>query len=763
MDAFRAKTALWSVASGSVDADSNFRPIQTNPSCIETCDDEYCPADEDIDYPEWHYEDSLADGPSNWDKINSLCAHEQQSPILIHPDKFEGDGACAVPLDWHVDDTTYAWMVTHKGEGGHTLSVYSEDAKGDVYLENAFQYDGSSQHEKYKFYSLHFHWGPGNQNGSEHVFEGSTTTFEVHFVHYSSDYASLGDAVAAWDTLTATEGQDMHTLGVVGFLFEEVGDDAEYDADADYVLSQFAQDSGMDSVWQNASGSATLSFAITDLVNPSDFESAYYHYWGSLTTPPCTPAVSWHLAQNTIKVRGSTMDAFRARTKEWKTAAGQVDADSNFRPIQSNPSCVYTCSDQTECPAMWINGTDDITYPEWHYKDALADGPSNWFKINSLCADPQQSPILIDPSAFDQDASCFLPVNWRVDDTSYTWTVTHKGEGGHTLSVYSADAKSDVYLENAFGTNGAQHERYKFYSLHFHWGPGNQNGSEHVFEGSTTTFEVHFVHYSSDYESLGDAVAAWDTLSETADQDMHTLGVVGFLFEEVDDVDEYNAGADAVLLQFAEEDAMDSVWQHANGSALLSFAITDFVDPDSFMNSYYHYWGSLTTPPCTPAVSWHLAQNTIKVRGSTMDAFRARTKEWTTAAGHVNANSNFRPIQSNPSCVTTCYADEAEHEWCPSTTTTDSGEEDGSSAIAEQGLDGIPGAVWLAMVLSLLVIAVVFAVLWCRSRASDTESNLAASIETKKEPLSPGKEIDVEIEMQAGPYGNTVGGQTTNT
>merc|ERR1719245_1793365 len=115
---------------------------------------------------------------------------------------------------------------------------------------------------------------------------------------------------------------------------------------------------------------------------------------------------------------------------------------------------------------------------------------------------------------------------------------------------------SDIYLHNSFGTNGEQHEKYKFYSLHFHWGRGNKNGSEHVFEGTTSTFEVHFVHYSSDYAALGDAVAAWDTLSQDSSQDMHTLGVVGFLFEEVGDDEEYNTAADAVLLDFATNEDM---------------------------------------------------------------------------------------------------------------------------------------------------------------------------------------------------------------
>ena len=47
MDAFRAKTALWTTSGGLVDATTNFRPVQSNPSCISKCagsdDLEYCP------------------------------------------------------------------------------------------------------------------------------------------------------------------------------------------------------------------------------------------------------------------------------------------------------------------------------------------------------------------------------------------------------------------------------------------------------------------------------------------------------------------------------------------------------------------------------------------------------------------------------------------------------------------------------------------------------------------------------------------------
>ena len=57
------------------------------------------------------------------------------------------------------------------------------------------------------------------------------------------------------------------------------------------------------------------------------------------------------MAQNVIAVRSSTMDAFRAKTALWTTSGGLVDATTNFRPLQSNPSCISKCA-----------GSDDLEY-----------------------------------------------------------------------------------------------------------------------------------------------------------------------------------------------------------------------------------------------------------------------------------------------------------------------------------------------------------------------------------------------------------------
>ena len=107
-----------------------------------------------------------------------------------------------------------------------------------------------------------------------------------------------------------------------------------------------------------------------------------------------TPAMHRNLARNTNKVTSSTIDTFCAATKEWNPPTN-IDADSNFRPIQTNPSCIWTCA-----------GDDDLKYcpdVQFTYEDSLGTGPSWWSDLNPLCGHEQQSPILIDPDWLDTE------------------------------------------------------------------------------------------------------------------------------------------------------------------------------------------------------------------------------------------------------------------------------------------------------------------------------------------------------------------------
>ena len=54
-----------------------------------------------------------------------------------------------------------------------------------------------------------------------------------------------------------------------------------------------------------------------------------------------------------------------------------------------------------------------------------------------------------------------------------------------------------------------------------------------------------------------------------------------------------------VLRDLAHND-MAEVWAHGNGSAQISFAISELVDVADFEERYFHLWGSLTRRRARP-------------------------------------------------------------------------------------------------------------------------------------------------------------------
>lgn len=187
------------------------------------------------------YSPDFEDGPEHWGMITEEWATcqtgKQQSPIdLAGP--FAAPTAAPITFDWKPSSVK---MVNN----GHTVQ-YAYD-KG-----SSIQIDGT----KYDLLQFHVHVQ------SEHHLEGAPTALEVHFVHMDANC----------------------NLAVVGVLLEE--GDAPFPA-----LASFDQLPAKDEtvVLQDATVNA-LDFI--DAENP-----VYYSYDGSLTTPPCSEGVKWHVMQ----------------------------------------------------------------------------------------------------------------------------------------------------------------------------------------------------------------------------------------------------------------------------------------------------------------------------------------------------------------------------------------------------------------------------------------------------------------------------------
>lgn len=176
------------------------------------------------------------------------------------------DGMKQSPIDileYATDDLPALHPSYHEGKfevinNGHSIQVNSAGS-GDLKVAE----------KTYKLLQFHFH------TPSEHYIDGSPYPMEVHFVHKAAD----------------------GTLGVLGVMMEL----GEENAAISKIWDAMPATSGASAGHVSISGSDIL---------PSDL--AYYKYEGSLTTPPCSEGVQWHVAKKAIQISEDQLRAFQA-------------------------------------------------------------------------------------------------------------------------------------------------------------------------------------------------------------------------------------------------------------------------------------------------------------------------------------------------------------------------------------------------------------------------------------------------------------------
>jgi carbonic anhydrase len=198
----------------------------------------------------WGYEGSL--GPSAWgdlDPANRVCAAgSQQSPIVI------GD-----TIEAELPPLEFAWarQADTIVNNGHTIQINFEDG-GSLKT-------GSG---RYTLVQFHFH------HPSEHIFGDRAFAMEAHFVHKGPSGALAVAGV-------------MMTIGKPNPVFSEI------------VASM-----------PSAGGAQVKA---NPKINPAGLLPAkrdYFLYEGSLTTPPCSETVAWHLLRDPIEVDAESVAAF---------------------------------------------------------------------------------------------------------------------------------------------------------------------------------------------------------------------------------------------------------------------------------------------------------------------------------------------------------------------------------------------------------------------------------------------------------------------
>lgn len=237
-------------------------------------------------------------GPSHWgvlDRKYALCkSGKRQSPVDLQA----AQDRELYPLRFH-----YNAVPLQAINNGHTLQAnYFNAAKQDSVViggksdplksKSVFGSELMLGDVSYKLLQFHFH------TPSEHAHEGERYAMEVHLVHRNAN----------------------GNLAVVGVFLKR----GEHNATLQKVLDHTS----------NTVNEVTAAAGIT--VNAAALlpeDRRFYHYSGSLTTPPCSENVNWFVMKTPVEVSDQQVRRFSQligenarplQDKHWRTLFGSL-------------------------------------------------------------------------------------------------------------------------------------------------------------------------------------------------------------------------------------------------------------------------------------------------------------------------------------------------------------------------------------------------------------------------------------------------------
>ena len=212
----------------------------------------------------WGYEED--NGPAKWSAMDPdwrLCGEgRRQSPIdLTSAAENELPAISVHTLSDQAVNVLNQTDVLEELDNGHTVQV-------NAFLADALRIEGKA----YSLRQFHFH------SPSEHTIDGEHLPMEIHFVNEAAD----------------------GSLAVLGVMVRAGAENAA-------IASLWA--SLPEGPGTNTRTRLPESFATTLLAGSN---AGFYHYSGSLTTPPCTEGVKWMINKIPTELSEGQIRRFRA-------------------------------------------------------------------------------------------------------------------------------------------------------------------------------------------------------------------------------------------------------------------------------------------------------------------------------------------------------------------------------------------------------------------------------------------------------------------
>ncbi|XP_030824666.1 carbonic anhydrase 9-like isoform X2 [Camarhynchus parvulus] len=271
----------------------------------------------------WSYEDL-----KHWSTDYPECGGTKQSPINV-------DTAQAIfspdlrPIQLSGYSLPANQLLKLKNNG-HTVVLELPDS---LALAGGYA-------QQYRAAQLHLHWGSPAGPGSEHTVNGRRFAAEIHVVHYNTKYDSFTEAMVHPDG-----------LAVLGAFLEVGHGENQYYHEILKHLHEI-QEVGQETL--------VPGFNIAGLL-PANLK-LYFHYNGSLTTPPCYQTVKWTVFNQTMLLSHHQMSVLVSTLKSPEDELLQ----NNYRPVQSLHGRQVLASFQTTPSVKHTPGSDDSATAEGH-------------------------------------------------------------------------------------------------------------------------------------------------------------------------------------------------------------------------------------------------------------------------------------------------------------------------------------------------------------------------------------------------------------
>ncbi|KAH8417316.1 hypothetical protein KR222_008753 [Zaprionus bogoriensis] len=174
---------------------------------------------------------------------------------------------------------------------GNTVAMRIPPAEDGTYAAIC----GCKLDSVYKAVQLHFHWGSADGLGSEHTINSRRYDGEVHIIHQNCAYKSKTEAVCNEDgflvlaLLLRMVSSPKVNLRALGHIIDKVN------------------------CLKDGKNSTFLDTPVTlrdILVLPGLDRRKFYTYKGSLTTPPCSEAVTWFVFPKPVDVSTHLLQRF---------------------------------------------------------------------------------------------------------------------------------------------------------------------------------------------------------------------------------------------------------------------------------------------------------------------------------------------------------------------------------------------------------------------------------------------------------------------